>query len=67
MPEQKIRVRLVGQDAHTAYISLPGHGEEPGTVSKTLSLDALVDGYSGPRVHLDFDRDGTLIGIEVLA
>jgi hypothetical protein len=38
-----------------------------GVVSKTLILDALVLNYKGPRVHLDFNKDGTLIGIEVLA
>lgn len=68
MKEKKIRVKLVGDDAHTAYIALPGYREGPefGRVSKTLILDALVPGYKGPRVHLDFNKDGTLIGIELL-
>jgi hypothetical protein len=67
MTDKKIRVKLVGDDAHTAYIALPGYPERPeGVVSKTLILDAIVPGYKGPRVHLDFDKDGILIGIEVL-
>jgi hypothetical protein len=66
--EQKIRVRLVGDDARTAYVALPGSPEEPqpGVVARSLNLADLVMQYSGPRVHLDFNKDGTLIGIEIL-
>jgi uncharacterized protein YuzE len=67
MAEQKIRVQLAGADSHTAYVALPGYRPEFGVVSKTISLDDLFDGYAGPRVHLDFDKDGRLIGIEILA
>jgi hypothetical protein len=63
-----IRVSLVGDDARTAYIALPGYPENvvPGVVSRTLNLTDLVKGYVGPRVHLDFNVEGVLIGIEVL-
>jgi hypothetical protein len=68
MAEPKIRVKLVGDDAHTAYISLPGHPEEaiPGVVQRTVCLDDLIKNFTGPRVHFDFDKDNRLIGIEVL-
>jgi len=68
MATPKIRVKLVGRDSHTAYIALPGHPEEmtPGVVSETISLDDIIDGYIGPRVHLDFANDKRLIGIEIL-
>lgn len=61
-----IRVKLVGREARTAYVFLPGHESLPGEAAKTLSLDNIVEGYKGPRVHLDFNKAGELIGIEVL-
>jgi hypothetical protein len=67
MEQQKIRVRISGRNAHTAYVALPGHRSEPGIVATTMSLCKLIEEYKGPRVHLDFNRDGTLIGIEILA
>lgn len=64
--EKFIRVKLAGKSARAAYVYLPGHESLPGKVSKTLSLDDLVAGYKGPRVHLDFSKAGELIGIEIL-
>jgi len=61
-----IRVKLVGRDARTAYVYLPGHQSRPGEVSKTVSLDNIVEGYNGPRVHLDFNKTGELVGVEIL-
>lgn len=50
-----------------AYIRLPGF-EEGATISKTVSLRHLVEGYSGGTdLELDFSADGVLMGIEVLA
>jgi hypothetical protein len=67
--EEKIRVRISGRHSDTAYVSLPGYPvqPQPGVVSKTICLDDLVADFRGARVHLDFDRDGVLIGIEILA
>ena len=65
MADRKIRVRLVGRDARTAYVSLPGHTHAPGVTSRTVRLASLLD-YTGPMVHLDLDKHGRLIGIEVL-
>lgn len=67
MAEAKISVRLTGRDTDTAYIALPGHRSEPGIVGKTIHLDNLVTDYKGPNVNLDFDVEGRLIGIEILA
>jgi len=63
---QKIQVKLAGEDADTAYVELPGHKVEAGIVKRTLSLENLIPNYKGPRVHFDFDKDGLLIGIEIL-
>ena len=65
MTKKKIRVKLVGKDAHTAYVALPGHRTKPGIVSKTLTLSEMIE-YKGPQIHLDLDKEGKLIGIEVL-
>jgi len=64
--EKKIRVSCVGEDAHTAYVALPGHRSEPGIVSKTIILNEVL-AFKGPHVHLDIDKEGRLIGIEILA
>lgn len=69
MAKPKIHVKLVGKDSHTAYIALPGFPlrATSGCVARTVALDDLVENYSGPRVHLDFDKEQRLIGIENLA
>jgi hypothetical protein len=71
--QQKIRVKLAGRDAHTAYVYLPDHPDNAtpeeqtrGIVSRMVCLHDLIESYSGPRVHFDFDKDGRLIGIEIL-
>lgn len=64
---RKIRVKIDGPEGGTAYIALPGHRPEPGIVDRSVSLDEIVDKYAGPRVQLDFNKLGLLIGIEILA
>ncbi len=60
---KKIHVKVSGENGNTAYITLPRHPDK--SVAKTVVLDNLME-YVGPRVHLDLDADGRLIGIEVL-
>jgi hypothetical protein len=67
MSEEKIHIRIGGEDSETAYVALPGYRSEFGIVKKTITLDELLEDYRGPRVSLDFDKDGILIGIEILA
>lgn len=50
----------------TAYVEPPDYDPTPGIVAKTVCLDDVVDNFKGPRVNLDFSRDGVLIGIEIL-
>lgn len=59
------RVQL--KRGETAYVALPEYQQSAGSVARTVSLDDLLPDYSGPRVHLDFDATGKLVGIEVLA
>jgi len=50
------------QSTDTAYIYLTGE-IEAGGVAKTYACDPLeIDG----QIHLDFDLEGRLVGIEVL-
>ena len=62
----KIRVQLSGEEGDTAYIQLPGHSDTPGSVRRTVALHAVIDGYRGPLVHIDFDAGGRAVGIEIL-
>ena len=64
--KQKIRVKLRGRDSDTAYVELPGHEPKAGIVAKMVCLNDVVDNFKGPRVNLDFNQDGVLIGIEIL-
>ena len=64
----KIKVKMARPDSDTAYIALPGYPDpvKAGVVKKSVSLDDIYD-YEGPRVQLDFDENGKLIGVEIVA
>jgi hypothetical protein len=68
MTEKRTRIRMKSTDPDSAYIYLPGNPDPPqyGIVAKTLSLDDLIVDFKGPRIHLDFNKEGVLIGIEIL-
>jgi len=63
---QKIRVQMKSGQSKTAYIKLPGHKPVPGAAFKTIRLESILSNYNGPMVNLDFNKAGTLIGIEIL-
>ena len=67
MAEKKISLAVSAGDQDVAYVYLPGH-PGPGVpgVAKQVRLSSLLK-YKGPDLHLDFDADGHLIGVEVLA
>ena len=65
---KRIRVKICKGNPNTAYIKLPGHPVEiVGCVKKTIDLASVIEDYKGPRIHLDFNDAGILIGIEILA
>ena len=68
MAEKEIRVKMTNEHSDAAYIALPGHPEQlvQGVVSRTICLDDVINEFKGPRVNLDFNKDGVLIGIEIL-
>jgi hypothetical protein len=63
----KIQLRVSEGDDGVAYLQLPDHpGTLSGVVKKTIHLGDVVDGYLGPDIHLDFDSNDVLIGIEIV-
>ncbi|MCG8673139.1 MAG: DUF2283 domain-containing protein [Pseudomonadales bacterium] len=65
---QRISLKC-GDDPDVAYLILPKH---PGEGSKSVvkeqkDLRTLIENYKGPDVYLDFDQNGILIGIEIIA
>lgn len=55
--------------ANASYLTLPDHPGRgaKGCVANSIPLDQVIEGYEGPDVVLDFDANGRLIGIEILA
>jgi uncharacterized protein YuzE len=54
------------QDSPAAYLYLPSHpgAGTVGACEKIVKLGDLVS-YKGPDIYLEFDKEGTIIGIEV--
>jgi hypothetical protein len=63
MPIGKYELEVTGKT--TAYLRLPTHpGELRG--ARSVPLVDVMGKYNGPYVVLDFDKDGMLVGIEVV-
>ena len=60
-------LRVSEDDPDVAYLRLPSHPGETCKMSKSIRLAELVGSYAGPDVVLDFDQNGVLVGIELLA
>lgn len=69
MSEKKIQLKVSEDDLDVAYLTLPNHPGPglPGVVAEQKILGELIHGYKGPEIYLDFDRNGCLIGIEIIA
>ena len=63
----RFELRVSEDDQDVAYLRLPSHPGEPCKMSKSIRLAELMGSYTGPDVVLDFDQDGVLVGIEILA
>jgi hypothetical protein len=61
-------LKVSEDDEGVAYLTLPTY-PETGTckMSRSVRLSELIGTYVGPDVVLDFDGDGVLVGIELLA
>ncbi|WP_257454305.1 DUF2283 domain-containing protein [Archangium lipolyticum] len=63
----RFELRVSEDDQDVAYLRLPSHPGEACEMSKSIRLAELMGSYTGPDVVLDFDQDGVLVGIEILA
>ncbi|HYO72872.1 MAG TPA: DUF2283 domain-containing protein [Archangium sp.] len=63
----RFELRVSEDDQDVAYLRLPSHPGETCKMSKSIRLAELMGPYTGPDVVLDFDQDGVLVGIELLA
>jgi uncharacterized protein YuzE len=63
----RFELRVSEDDQDVAYLRLPSHPGETCKMSKSIRLVELMGSYEGPDVVLDFDQDGVLVGIELLA
>ncbi len=67
MAEKKISLAVSAGDQDVAYLYLPGHpGRGTPGVARQVRLSSLMT-YKGPDLFLDFDGDGQLVGVEILA
>jgi hypothetical protein len=67
MTISKMSLSISDDDDEVGYLVLPGHPGQgtPRAVAKRVRLKDLVT-YTGADIHLDFDKDGKLIGLEIL-
>jgi len=63
----RFELRVSEDDQDVAYLRLPSHPGETCKMSKSIRLAELMGSYAGPDVVLDFDQDGVLVGMEILA
>ena len=65
---KKKLLRVCTNDSEVAYVMLPEHPGKgtAGCVVKQVRIVDLIKDYKGPDIHLDFDRNGCCIGIDVM-
>ncbi|WP_411705599.1 DUF2283 domain-containing protein [Edaphovirga cremea] len=63
---EKIKLET-NDDGDMAYLYLPKHPGKgiAGVTAKQISLHTVVEGYQGPEIFLDFDKNGVMIGMEL--
>jgi len=66
--ENKISLSISKDDDQVGYLYLPKHPRTStsGIVKKTIFITELIKGYKGIPINFDFDKDGELIGIEIV-
>lgn len=68
MTKSKMKLKISEDDEDVAYLILPDHpgAGVSGVVKKQVRLHNFLE-YVGPDIYFDFDENGKLIGIEILA
>lgn len=64
----KIKLVVSPDDEDVAYLCLPAYPahKEGQLTYKTVGIRELMEDYKGPDLYFDFNKDGVLIGIEIL-
>ncbi len=64
----KFLLELSERKHEVAYLQLPSYPtSEAWKTSKSVRLVEIIGKYKGPDVVLDFDEEGVLVGLEILA
>jgi len=62
-----IRLKISEDDSAVGYIYLENtEDKQERKVSKMIALSDVVNDYRGVPVYLDFNKDGHLMGIEIV-
>lgn len=64
MPKAKFELKVGKEDV--AYLYLPEHRRDAGSVTTQIRLHDILPDYSGADGYLDLDASRRLVGIEVL-
>ena len=66
MANEKFELTVAQGDQDVAYLYLPEHRRDAGSVATQIRLRDVLPDYSGADVYLDLDASRRLVGIEVL-
>lgn len=68
MVNNEIRLRQRPEEPGAAYLELYDYPEkfDPHSAGKTVCIFDVIENYLGPKLNLDFNSEGKLIGIEIL-
>jgi len=59
---------IIKENDESIYIQLKDHPKKItfGIVDKNIDIASLIKNYIGTPIYFDFNKDGILIGIEIL-
>ncbi|WP_333662012.1 DUF2283 domain-containing protein [Chishuiella changwenlii] len=59
---------IIKENDEAIYIQLKEHPKKVTyeIVDKNVDIASLIKNYIGPSIYFNFNKDGTLIGIEIL-
>jgi hypothetical protein len=61
-------LRVYDNDFHQSYLELSDFpsDDQVGCVASSINIRDFLDDYRGPTIKIDFDSNGTPIGVEIL-
>ena len=66
MPKSKKITFSLSPSGEVAYLKLPISANDERKVARNIRIHELISGFKGPDVIFDFDKEGRLLGIEIL-